>query len=314
MTAIEQPQVSIIIASYNHGPFVEEAIRSVLRQSYRNIQLIVIDDASPDDSASRIERLQSEGNNFLFLRNPENIGLQRSLERAIGEVTGEYLAWFASDDFILEDKIERQVAFLRQHELDGVYSSGYVLQEDGRKIPMDMARVEEMFKAGTYLNHIYVCDTYGAMFQSGLFRAEALRSLAYIRQSFWSDDWAVAIKLLENYRIGFLNIPAVVYRLHADNTYKKYWGSLPGRVQVVSLLTPLALRHVALSNVLAAHADHLRADGHHRLAFRFCLAALAIDFSLTRLKKSLVASCYPLVGFLSRRVLILRGRKKSPTP
>lgn len=287
MTAIESPQVSIIIASYNHGAFVEEAIRSVLCQTYKNIQLIVIDDASPDDSAARIERLQGENYGFIFLRNPVNIGLQRSLDRAVAEVTGEYLGWFASDDFILEEKIAQQVAFLQQHELDGVYSSGYVLQEDGRKIPMQMGRVEEMFKAGTYLDHIYVCDTYGAMFQSGLFRSDSLHSLAYLRQNFWSDDWAVSIKLLENYRIGFLNIPTVVYRLHADNTYKKYWGSFPGRIQVVSQLVPLPLRSIALGNLFISHANALEADGQRGLALRFYLAAVAMEFNSARLKKAL---------------------------
>lgn len=288
MASDERPQVSIIIASYNHGPFVEEAIRSVLRQTYSNIQLIVIDDASPDDSATRIERLRREDNGFLFLRNTANMGLQRSLGRAMAEVTGEYLGLLASDDFILDDKIERQVEFLRRHELDGVYSAGYVLREGGRKVPMDLGRVEEMFSAGTYLKHVYVCDTYGAMFQSGLFRAEALRSLAYVRERFWSDDWAITIKLLENYRIEFLNIPAVVYRLHGENTYRKYWDSFPGRIQVVSLLTPVERRHVALGNVLASQADYLRADNDRRLAVRFCLAALAMEFSLGRLRRCLM--------------------------
>ena len=59
MTDTQQPLVSIIIASYNHAEYVEDAIRSVMEQTYCNIQMIVIDDASPDDSALRISALNA---------------------------------------------------------------------------------------------------------------------------------------------------------------------------------------------------------------------------------------------------------------
>lgn len=288
-TDTQQPLVSIIIASYNHAAYVEEAIRSVLNQTYKNIQLIVIDDASPDDSAQRISTLQRE-RNFLFLQNDRNIGLQRSLANAIQEVKGDYLSWFASDDMILKYKIERQVAFLQQHDLDGVYASGYLLYPDNRQVPMDLGRVEQMFRERTYLNHIRVCDTYGAMFQSGLFRTDALKAFSHIRERFWSDDWAMTMKLLEKYRIGFLNEPVFLYRLHESNIHKNFWNSFPGRVQVVSLLTPIELRPKAFGNLFSSQADYLMADDKNYLAAKFYCAALAMDFSREKLVKFISAS------------------------
>lgn len=281
MSILNAPCVSIIVASYNHGAYVEDAIHSVLNQTYKNIQLIVVDDASIDDSASKIMSLRKESG-FLFLQNEKNIGLQRSLARAMQEVEGEYLGIFASDDVILPQKIELLTDFMLQHELDGVYASGFVLNPDGSQVPMDMARVEQMFRDGTYLDHAYVSDTYGAMFQSGLFRSRAIKDLEYIRQNFWSDDWAVTIKLLENYRIGFLNVPTVIYRVHGDNSYKKYWNTFPGRVQVVSLLTPPRLKHKALGNLFLSQASFLEADGNV-LARKFYFAALAMDFNWANL-------------------------------
>jgi len=283
MIETQQPLVSIIIASYNHAEYVEEAIKSVLNQTYHNIQLIVIDDASPDDSAQRISALQKEGH-FLFLQNERNIGLQRSLTRAIQEVMGEYLGWFASDDMILKHKIERQVAFLQQHKLDGVYASGYLLYPDNRRVLMDLGRVEQLFREGRYLEHVQVCDTYGAMFQSGLFRSDALKALSSIRERFWSDDWAMTLKLLEEHRIGFLNEPVFLYRLHEYNIHKSYWNSFPGRVQVISLLTPPALRGKALSNLFVSQADYLLSD-NKQLARKFYFAALAMEFSSKTLAK-----------------------------
>lgn len=295
ITSIQQPLVSIIIASYNHAEYIEDAIRSVLEQTYCNIQMIVIDDASPDDSALRISALNAE-RRFLFLQNKRNIGLQRSLATAMEHVTGEYLGIFASDDMIQKNKIERQVAFLQQHNIDGVYSNCYLLLPDNTRVLVDLSAVEEMFLRGSYLNHLYVCDSYGALFQSGLFRSKVLQELQHIRESFWSDDWAIAIKLMENYRIGFLNEPFALYRQHENNAHKQYWTTFPGRVQVVSSLTPLELRHIALSNLLASQADYLAADHQLSLARRFYLASLAMDFSFKKLMHYVSSiKSYPVV-------------------
>lgn len=292
MSEIMRPLVSIIIASYNHAAYVEEAIRSVLNQTYQNIQLIVIDDASPDDSAQRISVLQKEGH-FLFLQNERNIGLQRSLTRAIQEVKGDYLGWFASDDILIENKIERQIQFILERGIDGVYSTCYLLLPDKSRVVIDLSGVDQMFLHGSYLNHIYVCDTYGALFQSGLFSSKALRELQYIRDSFWSDDWAIAIKLMEKYRIGFLNEPLVLYRQHENNTHKKIWTTLPGRIQVISQLTPMNLRLTGLSNVIGSHAEILYSEGKSKLASRLLLASLIMDFSLSKLMRYLTTINFP---------------------
>ena len=243
----------------------------------------MIDDASTDASAEKITQLQ-KNNPFLFLQNEQNLGLQTSLNHALTVVSGEYLGIFASDDAILPKKIEKLVSFIQRHNLDGAYASGYVLYPGGQQVPMDMERVDQMFKDGTYLEHIYVCDTYGAMFQSGLFKASALKNLSYIRKQFWSDDWAVTIKLLENYHIGFLNEPTVIYRVHENNTYKNYWNSFPGRVQVVSLLTPLEVRYRALSNLFRSQAAYLEPD-NLPFATKFYFASLAMEFSRENLAK-----------------------------
>jgi len=75
------PLVTVIIASYNHAPYIEASILSVLKQSYPHIELLVIDDGSTDDSVQRILRLQKEyGFDF---RQQHNIGLSRTLNGAI---------------------------------------------------------------------------------------------------------------------------------------------------------------------------------------------------------------------------------------
>ena len=295
------PLVSIIIPSYNHSKYVEDAILSVLVQTYENIQLIVIDDASIDDSVNKITSLREKrSDKFVFLKNDQNIGLQRSLIKALQEVRGEYIGIIASDDMLISTKVELLMSFIQRNNLDGAYASGFVLGEDGKKSLMDMTKVEKMFKDKTYLDHIYTNDCIGALFQSGLFKTEMMRDIDYIRQTFWSDDWAIAIKIMENYKIGFLNQPTFIYRLHKGNTYKKYWNTFPGRVQVVSFLTPYSLRSKALANLFISQADYLMNNGENKFAYKFYFAALVMDCSWQHLVKCLLIPVLNVRFYLSK--------------
>lgn len=89
MTA-QQPLVSVIIASYNHGRYIEESILSVLGQTYPNIELLVVDDGSKDDSVERIQRLQAE-HGFDF-QVQQNQGLTATLNGAIARAKGSLIA------------------------------------------------------------------------------------------------------------------------------------------------------------------------------------------------------------------------------
>ncbi|HCL51805.1 MAG TPA: glycosyl transferase, partial [Pseudomonas sp.] len=88
--------VTVIIASYNHGPYIEQSILSVLNQTYPHIELLVVDDGSTDDSVERIERLQAQhGFDFRVQRNK---GLTHTLNEAIARARGTLIAPFGSDD------------------------------------------------------------------------------------------------------------------------------------------------------------------------------------------------------------------------
>lgn len=94
-----QPLVTVIIASYNHGRYIEESILSVLTQTYKNIELLVIDDGSSDDSVERINALQAQ-HDFDF-RVQQNQGLTNTLNGAIARSKGSLIVPFGSDDIML---------------------------------------------------------------------------------------------------------------------------------------------------------------------------------------------------------------------
>lgn len=132
---IQAPLVSVICLCYNHARFVEEAIQSVLAQTYTNIQIIVVDDASTDNSVTVIRDIISRSGrtDIQFLPLSENIGNCRAFNRGLALAEGEYIIDLATDDFIVPERIERQVKFfLSLDETYGViFSDAIYVNEEG---------------------------------------------------------------------------------------------------------------------------------------------------------------------------------------
>ncbi|HNL92410.1 MAG TPA: glycosyltransferase family A protein, partial [Pseudomonadales bacterium] len=127
------PRVSILISAYKHERYVEACVRSVLAQTYPNIELIVLDDGSPDGTAAVLQRLQDEAKNtarpFTFITK-KNSGLSDTLNQALALATGKYICQFGSDDIMLPEKTAIQVAFMETHP-DVAVCGGNALNIDG---------------------------------------------------------------------------------------------------------------------------------------------------------------------------------------
>src|SRR5215813_4962542 len=101
------PTVSVIIPTYNRWPMVGEAIESVLAQSYRSWELIVVDDGSTDGSS---ERLTLYGSNMRYVSRQRS-GVAAARNHGIATATGQYVAFLDSDDLWMPRKLEIQTAF-----------------------------------------------------------------------------------------------------------------------------------------------------------------------------------------------------------
>src|SRR6476660_5130840 len=112
------PRVSVCIPSYNHAPYLAEAIDSVLAQTYRDFEIVLVDDGSTDDS---LEIAQGYAARFpdvvrvLTHANHANLGISETVNLAYQESRGEFWSGLPSDDMLYPDKLERQVAFLDAH-------------------------------------------------------------------------------------------------------------------------------------------------------------------------------------------------------
>jgi glycosyltransferase involved in cell wall biosynthesis len=107
------PRVTVLMSVHNGGRWLRPAIDSVLAQTWRDFEFLVLDDASTDDSAAQIEAVRDP--RIRLIRLPENIGLTRSLNRGLREARGEIIARQDSDDLSVPARLEKQIALLDQH-------------------------------------------------------------------------------------------------------------------------------------------------------------------------------------------------------
>ena len=214
----EMPLVSVIIASYNHAPYIEASIESVLGQSYPHIELLVIDDGSRDDSVERIRRLQVQ-HGFDF-RAQQNQGLSRTLNEAIVRANGSLIAPFGSDDIMLPDRIAKQVAYLAGKPKVGI-CAGNIQEIDEHGQPRGTLKALPLRSLD--FEDVFLDRQPGAPAPTLLFRREALQRVGGFDPQIRLEDLLIELKITHaGYCLDNLPDVLALYRVHATNTYKNY--------------------------------------------------------------------------------------------
>ncbi len=111
-------KVSVLMTLYNKAPFVEEAVNSILGQSFTDLELLVVDDASTDDGVERVRRLNDP--RIRIITSPVNTGRAAAANRGYASARGEYVVILDADDIAHPERIAKQVAFMETHPEVGV--------------------------------------------------------------------------------------------------------------------------------------------------------------------------------------------------
>ena len=116
--------VSIIMPSYNCGNYLEETIRSVQAQTYKNWEIIFVDDCSKDDTIRRVSELRDKDPRIKLYQNHSNLGAAVSRNKALREANGRWIAFLDSDDLWEPMKLEKQIMFMEENGYAFTYT-GY---------------------------------------------------------------------------------------------------------------------------------------------------------------------------------------------
>lgn len=209
--------VSIIIPSYNHQKYVAQAIKSVLQQTWPDIDLIVIDDGSTDDSAKIISKLHQERGGFRFVSR-KNIGLIGTLNQGLTMAKGEYLCELASDDYLTNDSIEKRVKALQNDsKMVAVFADAIGVNYDHvtKNRLLDKKR-RVLFRQKDPIPDL-INGTF-PIFTTGMFRKDTIQRLGGFDPRYrYYEDLEMSILLPSAGKIGFLDDPILFRREHNSN-------------------------------------------------------------------------------------------------
>ena len=126
--------VSIITPSYNSARFIGESVNSVLEQTYTNWELLIVDDASKDNSRELINNFTEKDNRISSFFLDKNLGVAAARNIAIEKSKGRYIAFLDSDDIWKKEKLSEQITFMKAHDIGFSFSSYQPISEDGSQI------------------------------------------------------------------------------------------------------------------------------------------------------------------------------------
>lgn len=215
---LNSPLVSIIVPSYNHEKYIEQAILSIMRQTYRNYELLVVDDGSTDGSAKILQRLSDTYGFKLIVQ--KNTGIVGLFNKYIPQCKGKYIAFLSSDDYWALDKLEKQVAYMEKNEdVGAIFGNTLAIDENGEILPSFFQRF-----SGHRKYSFYDIITFNAPFAapSNMFRRETYEKVGLYDAAYPIEDLYMNLKITHsNYKIGLLPDLVAFYRIHGQNLSKR---------------------------------------------------------------------------------------------
>lgn len=212
--------MSVIIPSYNCERYICETVDSILNQSYKNIEIIVVDDGSTDRT---VELIAAYGKCIRLILQ-RNSGVCVARNRGISESVGEYICFMDHDDYWFPDKLSQQVAQFQLQPDVGVIYSAFIrwCASDNGRFPDPTTFDLNLFPEGIdpafsgWVYHQFLLDCW-MLTSSAMFRAHVFKACGVFDVSLpYSEDWELWLRLSREYQFVRLNRPTTLYRQHPD--------------------------------------------------------------------------------------------------
>jgi glycosyltransferase involved in cell wall biosynthesis len=210
----QNPKVSVVIPTYNRAHLICRSIQSVLDQTYQNLEIIVVDDGSTDNTEEIVINFKDE--RIRYIKHSENKGASAARNTGIKVSRGEYIAFQDSDDEWFSEKLEKQIsAFYNSSPEVGVVYSGFYRVEANKKIyiPSDDHVAQ---KKGNIYNELLKGNFVGT--PAVLIKKECFENVKYFDENIPAlEDWELWIEISKYYKFEYINIP-LVYSYSTPNS------------------------------------------------------------------------------------------------
>ena len=219
------PLVSILAVSYNHSKWVEETLESIRLQTYDNIQLVILDDCSTDNTVALIQEwIDKHKVDCIFIAHKENQGVCKTYNEGVKLCTGKYYSTISCDDALFPEKTHEQVAFFeKQNENTAMIYSDAIIYDDETKSEkssfIQHHRKDDLKPSGDIFEDLLSRNYIPAM--SILVRKNVFIDLGGFDETLIFEDYDFFLRLSQKHEIVYFDKVLVKYRMHQFNFHKK---------------------------------------------------------------------------------------------
>ncbi len=201
---MSNPKVSVVLPTYNRAQYLDRAISSVLNQSYSDFELIIVDDASTDDTEKVVRSFKDD--RIRYIRNTKNLGGAEARNIGISMSKGKFIAFQDSDDYWLPDKLEIQMKAFEEAEPDvAVVYTAFKKKTGNREIiiPPPEVKKKEGYIYKELLYHVNFIGT-----PTAVVRKKVLQEIGGFDKRFPRlQDWDLFLRIAKKYKFKFINKP-----------------------------------------------------------------------------------------------------------
>lgn len=223
---MNKPLVSILIPCYNHELFLDDCIGSIINQDYENIEFFICDDVSPDNSFAVIksweEKLKERFSSVVIMKNEENLGVTKNINRMLALSKGEYIKVLASDDALAPDAISNMVEFLETNkETDILIVNGHLVKEEERypnfNLEGKIYNEAPDFSENGFLERIGRCNNISA--PAAFLRKKVFEVYGFYDENIKVEDFEFWLRVFKDKKakIDFLDKALIYYRINANS-------------------------------------------------------------------------------------------------
>lgn len=222
---LKKPKISIIMASYNYQEYIKEAINSVIDQTYKNWELLIIDDGSTDNSIETIQEYTKKHQNINLFQHPnkENKGLNETLKLGLKMSNGEYIAFLESDDYWSNDTLKKRIESIQKYpDAKLIFNSIEVFGSENNKSLMNphIKRCEKLYEEincasdiSKYIPAVNLIPT----FSCWMSERQALLNCNFNTPIQYCLDMWLWMQIAFQYSAAVVNERLTHWRIHSDS-------------------------------------------------------------------------------------------------
>lgn len=207
------PLVSVIVPCYNHEKYVTLCIESVMNQTFKDFELIVIDDGSKDNSPEILKNLQEKYGFTLILQ--QNIGLSATLNKGLKEFCkSKYVSFCASDDYWTLDKLQLQFDFMEKNpDVPMCYGKNHYIDEESNVLEK-YDSTNNVLKGGRIFDEIFTFIFHPAV--TYFYKRAIFDEIGYYDATIFAEDYYMNLKIASKYEIGYIDEYLGFYRVDSN--------------------------------------------------------------------------------------------------